>query len=971
MDIKKIPGYELKEEKKLAELNGTGYLLRHIKTGARVLVIENDDENKVFNIAFRTPPVNNKGIPHIMEHSVLCGSKKFPAKDPFVELAKGSLNTFLNAMTYPDKTAYPVASMNAKDLHNLMDVYLDAVFHPNIYTREEIMQQEGWHYEINEDGELEYNGVVYNEMRGAYSASDQQLFRHIQTSLLPNAPYGVDSGGDPEFITGLDREEFIDFHRKYYHPSNSYIYLYGDIDLETELNYIDDEYLSKYEYLKVDSEIPVTSAFEEAVRKEKHYSIAENDEEKDNTFLSYNVVVGDTSDLMLTTAFSVITQVLIDMPGAPLKKALIDAGIGKDVYSSFDDGIRQPILSIVAQNANPSEEEEFVRIIESVLTQQVSNGIDKKAVRAALNLMEFKHKEANFGRFPKGLMYGLDTLNTWLYDDDNAFAVLELNPVFDRLKKALDENYFETLIDEKILKNKHKSRVILIPERGLNAKKDAERKAKLEAYKDSLSKEEIEAIRANMEHLKEYQSEPSTPEELRTIPLLSIEDLGREARKLKNRELMIEQVKVVSHDIFTNGISYISLNFSLNDLPLSDYPYISLLTDVFKYVDTDEHDYGDLTSEINLYTGGIGFSEGVVDIGKEGKSFDAAFTVLLKLLDENLDKGMELVEELLFTSHITDRKRLREIVSETRANLKNDIASSGHTAAAARALAYLTQGALVKDKLDGIDYYEFLSDIDDNFDERIDELCDRLSEVLSKVLYRGGLTISYTSDKSPEEMLTGAVTHLSNRLSTRLSFDKTEEITPAVKNEGFKTASQVQYVATAGNFKREGLEYDGALEVLNVIFSYDYLWINVRVKGGAYGSMCGFSRNGNAYFTSYRDPNLMSTYEIYKKAAEYVEEFDCDERDMTKYIIGAIAKLDVPLTPSAEGSFSYLAYVTGITEEDLKKQRDEVLSCTSEKIRSLKPYVEVLSKGEIICAIGDENRIEEAKDSFMNITEIK
>ena len=971
MELSRLPGYELIEEKRLEELNGTGYLLKHKKTGARVLAVENDDENKVFHIAFRTPPENDKGIPHITEHSVLCGSKKFPAKDPFVELAKGSLNTFLNAMTYPDKTVYPVASMNAKDLHNLMDVYLDAVFHPNIYIKDEIMQQEGWHYELDEKDELIYNGVVYNEMRGAYSSPDQQLFRLIQTSLLPEAPYGVDSGGDPEHIPELTQQEFIDFHKKYYHPSNSYIYLYGAVDFEKELNFIDEEYLSEYDYLEVDSEINKTQPFKEPVRVEECYSIAENDEEEDNTFLSYNVIVGDVDDLKQTTAFNILGQVLVDMPGAPLKKALIDAGIGKDVYSSFDDGIRQPLFSIVAQNANLSDEAEFVRIVEEELQKQVSNGIDKKAIKAALNLLEFKHKEANFGRFPKGLMYGLDTMNTWLYDDAKAFVALELNPVFAELKSLIDTGYYENLIDTGILKNNHKSKVVLIPERGLNAKKDAERKEKLATYKASLSAEEIEAIRANMEHLKAYQSEPSTPEELLTIPLLSIDDIGKKARELNNHESLIEQVKIVSHDVFTNGISYISLNFSIRDISIEDYPYISLLTDVFKYVDTDEHTYGEIASEINLYTGGIGFATIVSERVSADNSYEPQFMVSVKLLDENLDKGMDIMSELLFSSHIDDKKRLKEIVSETRTNMKNDLVSAGHQTSAARAVSYVTKSGRAKEALDGIDYYKFLSELDDHFEERADELCERLKTVLSKVLSRNSLTISYTSDKDPVKMLKDSVTKLSNRLSTRLDFDIEEPAEPEVKNEGFKTASQVQYVATAGNYRDKGLKYNGALNVLSIIFSYDYLWINVRVKGGAYGAMCGYGRTGNSYFTSYRDPNLMSTYEIYGKALDYVKGFDCDERDMTKYIIGAIAKLDTPLTPSAEGTVSYACYVTGVTEEDLQRERDEILACKASSIRELAPYVEAVTASGIICAIGDEKKIEEAKGSFKNIAEIK
>lgn len=968
--IESLKRYSIIEKKELKEVDGIGYVLSHNKTKARVLVIENKDNNKVFNIGFRTPPMDDCGTAHIMEHSVLCGSKKFPVKDPFVELCKGSLNTFLNAMTYPDKTVYPVASLNKTDFHNLMHVYLDAVFYPNIFEKEEIMMQEGWHYEIDDEtGELKYNGVVYNEMKGVYSSPEDQLYRVIQSSLLGHTAYGYESGGDPEYITDLTRERFLEFHDKYYHPSNSYIYLYGDMDAASELDFIDKEYLSKYEYLYVPSELTDEECFKEPVKVEGYYSLAEADEEKDNTYLSYNVVVGSSLDKELCLAFSVIEHALLSAPGAPLKKALIDAGIGKDVFSSYDDGIKQPTFSIIAKNANITDEEKFIEIIESTFSDIVKNGINKKSLQAAINYFEFKHKERNYGRFPKGLMMGLNAFSTWLYDDSKALDLFEMNEVFETLKNKIDTEYFEEIIKKYILDNTHKSYVSLIPKKGLNEEREAKVKAKLQAYKDTLTGNEITEIKAKEEHLKNYQSEPSTPEELETIPMLAISDIDKKARTINNQFSEIEMVEVISHNIFTNGISYVNLNFDITDLEYSKLPKVALLTEIFKYVDTENYTYNELANEINIHTGGIGFNTSITSL-RNLDEYVLHFIVNAKMLDEKIDKAMELIDEILFTSAIDDKKRLMEIIAETRANLKNDMVSSGHTTAAGRALGYISPIGVVKELTEGVDYYKFLADLDDNFEERYETLAQELKETLGEILRRGALTISYTSDKNPKEMLTKSVTALSKKLSTRLAFDITDKKTPEVLNEGFKTASQVQYVATAGNYLKKNLPYTGRLAVLQSIFSYDYLWINVRVKGGAYGCMCSFSRSGNGYFTSYRDPNLMETYEIYKKAAEYVENFEADERDMTKYVIGAISKLDTPLTPSAEGSFSYVAHLMGLTDEELQKDRDDILSADVTGIRALAPYVAAITEGDVICAIGDEKKIENAVSNFKTVVSV-
>ncbi|MBO5425492.1 MAG: insulinase family protein [Lachnospiraceae bacterium] len=965
-----MKAYSLVEKRDLPEVKGTGYVLSHTKTKARVMVIVNEDNNKVFNIGFRTPPSDNTGVPHIMEHSVLCGSKNFPVKDPFVELCKGSLNTFLNAMTYSDKTVYPVASLNKKDFHNLMHVYLDAVFYPNIYDRTEIMMQEGWHYELDEETEeLKINGVVFNEMKGVYSNPEQQLYRIIEASLLPSTAYGYESGGDPVYIPELTQEDFINFHKKFYHPSNSYIYLYGDMDAVAELEFIDREYLSKYDYLDIDSELTTEPGFEEPKKVREYYSLADADKEEDNTYLTYNVSVGNSLDKKLCAAFAVIEHALLVAPGAPLKTALIDAGIGKDIFSSYDDGIKQPNFSIIAKNANEADEDKFIEIIENTLKGLVDNGINKKSLQAAINYFEFKHKEGNFGRFPKGLMLGLNAFNTWLYDDSKALDLFELNQVFDDLKAELDKGYFENLIKTYILENNHKTYAMLLPKKGLNVKREEEEKAKLAAYKTTLTTEEIEDIVAKAKHLEEYQSEPSTPEELESIPLLEIEDIEKKARTLNNSFSEIEMVKVVSHDIFTNGISYINLNFDITDIDCDKYPVVSLLSEIFKYVDTENYSYNELANEINIHTGGIGFTTAVTNCKENGK-YVVQFVVNAKQLDDKIDKAMSLVEEILFTSKLSDKKRLREIIAETRSGLKMDLVSSGHITAAGRAMSYVSPMGVVKELLEGVEYYKYLAELDDNFDDKYEQLVEDLNDVLGQVLRRNALTVNYTSDKKPEDMLKESVTSLSKKLSTRLEFENPKRPELLVLNEGFKTSSQVQYVATAGNFRDKGLEYNSALSVLQTIFSYDYLWLNVRVKGGAYGCMCAFARSGNGYFTSYRDPKLMETYDIYKEAAEYVRSFDADDRDMTKYIIGAISKLDAPLTPSAEGNYSYVAYLMGLTDEDLQRDRDEILNANVEKIRKLAPYIEAIAEGDIICAIGGESKLDAAKDNFKEVLSV-
>lgn len=972
---KKIPSsYEFIFEEKLEDLNGIGTLLVHKKTGARVALIANDDKNKVFSIGFRTPPANSTGVAHIIEHSVLCGSKNFPAKDPFVELAKGSLNTFLNAMTYPDKTVYPIASMNDQDFKNLMHVYMDAVLYPNIYDRKEIFLQEGWHYDLeSEDAELKYNGVVYNEMKGAFSSPESQLFRLIQNSLFPDTAYGVESGGDPEFIPELSYEEFIDFHKTYYHPSNSYIYLYGDMDFEERLNWLDKEYLNQYDRLEVPSEVQMQKGFDVTKEIEAYYSLSEDEDTKENTYLSLNTVIGTTLDKELGLAFQILDYVLLQAPGAPIKQALLDEGIGKDILGSYEDEILQPTFTIIAKNSEESKKEQFISVIRRVLEELGTKGLDEKSLQAAINFYEFKYREADYGQFPKGLMYGLRAMSSWLYDDKKPFLHLKDTTGYAFLKEKIGTGYYEKLIKEYLLENTHNSVVILKPKKGLLAQKEEELKAKLAAYKATLSKEEIRRLVNDTIQLAEYQETPSTKEELEKIPLLTREDIRREVEPLYNTEHDVNGIKVIHHDIYTNKIAYLRLLFRVDDIPKELLPYASLLSFVLGYSDTQNYSYLELSNEVNIHTGGISANVRSFSIKGNTDTYYPVFEFSTKVLYDKMQEAFRLLQEMIHRTKLNDKKRLKEIVDEMKSKLQMHFNSSGHSVAVDRAMSYYSVHGLFKEVTTGIAFYKFIEDLTENFHTKAEEAIEKMKHLLQMIFTRKNLLISITSDSEGyqrfEEKLPDFTDTLLPQVDEKLfaAYD-TSSLKPVCLNEGFKSAMQVQYVARTGNFLKAGFEYTGALKVLKTILSYDYLWINVRVKGGAYGCMCGFSGvDGDAFFTSYRDPNLAETNDIYKRIPEYVKNFSADERDITKYIIGTFSTLDTPLTPQAKGKRSLSMYLAGLTEADLQKERDEVLNVTVSDIQALYKIVQAVLDAGHICVIGNEGKVNDNKDLFKEV----
>lgn len=971
MTIHDLAEYEILDEHRVEDVQSDGFILRHKKSGARIAILSNNDDNKVFYIGFRTPPEDETGVPHIIEHTTLCGSKKFPVKDPFIELAKGSLNTFLNAMTYPDKTVYPVASCNDQDFKNLMDVYLDAVFNPNITKYEEIFKQEGWHYELTgKDDELKINGVVYNEMKGAYSSPDEVLSSQIYRSLFPDNTYSKDSGGNPEYIPKLTYEAYLDFYHKYYHPSNSYIYLYGDMDVVERLEWLDREYLSLYDYKKVNSEINKQPAFDEIKNVEAQYSITMDDSQENKTYLSYNRVVGDTLDEMLYQAFDVLDYALVSSPGAPVKQALIDAGIGDDVYGSYDAGILQPVFSFVAKNANASQADEFESIIENTLKEVVKTGINKEALLAGINSSEFKFREADFGQFPKGLLFGLNCLDGWLFDDMKPFIHLECLGTFAKLRKAVDTDYFEKLIQEYLLDNTHGSSVTVKPKRGLGNEREEALAKELSDYKASLSDEEIKKLIEDTEHLKKYQEEPSSDEDLRKLPMLTRADMKKNAMPFSNIEDELLDVKVVRHDIESNGIDYISFLFDAGDFAQSELGYLGFFTNALGLVSTEKYSYTDLANATNIYTGGISTGTASHPDIKDRNNFVFKFEVKLKVLEKNLDKALELMEQMLLSSDFTDTKRLGELVAQIKARLQANLSSSGHLVAAMRSMSSFSRYALYQDELKGVAFYRSICHIEKELSESPKSVSDKLAAIAKKLFARNRMLISFTGNNeaygnakpSLEKVIAGF-----NKMS---AVGNQAEVHFNTAKEAFIDASQIQYVAKTGDFICEGYEYTGALRLLRIILSYDYLWINVRVKGGAYGCMNTFLRSGESYFVSYRDPNLSDTLDVYDRIPEYIKSFSPDERDMTKYIIGTFSALDTPMNPEAKGSRSLSAYLEGITYEQIQKERNEILNAQPEDIRRLADLVEAVLKKDSICVIGNENMIKESAGLFENVEKL-
>ena len=987
--------YDVVKAEYLEDMECESWLLSHKKTGARIALLPNTDDNKVFYIGFRTPPTNSKGMAHIVEHTVLCGSRDFPVKDPFLSLAKGSLNTFLNAMTYPDKTVYPVASCNDTDFKNLMHVYLDAVFYPNIYREPNIFRQEGWHYEMEDpQGPITINGVVYNEMKGALSSPDDVIARSISGALYPHTPYAVESGGDPRCIPDLSYEEYLDFHRKYYHPSNSYIYLYGDMDMEERLLYLDEAYLSAFDRIQVDSGIPAEPAFKEPVEKEVHYSIMQEEDEAGKSYLSFNLSLApDGLDGTLNLAFKVLDYVLCDAEGAPIRKALRDKGIGEDVYSMLDLGIRQPDYTIIAKNTDVSRKEEFISTIEETLTALAENGIDERALLAGINRFEFNYREASYGFlprdfagrlharsgagfYPKGLIYGLNALDTWLYDDGAAFLNMKEGARFEELRTKIGTGYFEQLIRTHMLDNPHRAIVVMTPQKGMTEKMAAELREKLDAMLADMSMEEREEIIREFASLRKWQETDDSEEDKAKIPMLQREDLGKEAKPYVN---VVEEVpgtagvKLIAHPLPTVGIDYLTFMFDISDLPAKFYPYLGIFKTVLGALDTENYSYSALDQEINIMTGGIGSTVGIYTMDGERDKYRLTMEITGKALDKNVGAVFSLVQEIAMRTKWRSPARIKEVLEEERAGMQAELISAGHVTALMRARSYYSKTGAVMESFSGITGYRTLDRVcrDMLKESEAARIEDILEEMAGYIFRTDHLIVDCTAEEQALPKIRGEIAAFCGALHPGQTgaedlarYGAKYSVQPVRKQEGFTTAGQVQYVCRAGRFDRQGLPYSGAMRVLRVILSYEYLWYKVRMEGGAYGCMTGFSRDGGAFFVSYRDPHLGQTIDVYENAPAFIEEYEADERAMTQAVIGAVGTLDQPMTPPVYGKYSLTGYMTGLTVEKLQKERDELLSCTAEDIRALADSVRAFLDDDCLCVVGSDEIIRAESGRF-------
>jgi len=972
MNLKKgtiYNGFRLDDEQNVNDINSIAQIFYHEKSGARLLYLKNDDDNKVFSITFRTPPEDSTGVAHIVEHSVLCGSRKFPMKEPFVELVKGSLNTYLNAMTFPDKTMYPVASRNEKDFRNLMNVYLDAVFYPNIGKCPETLMQEGWHYELeNQEGEITYKGVVYNEMKGVFSSPDAILDNKIFQSLFPHTAYGVESGGDPDDIPKLTQQQFIDFHEQYYHPSNGYIFLYGDLDILENLKFLDEAYLSSFEKKQVTSQIALQPAFAQKVEYVFDYSIAPTDTKEDKTFMSMDFVLGQATDSEVCLAFQILEYLLLETPAAPLKKVLLEAGLGKDVVGTFVRSILQPTFGIVVTGTNEGEKEKFIQVVDEELKRLVAEGIDKKLIEACINIFEFTLREANYGSRPKGLVYNIKCMDSWLYDE-SPLIHLEYTDILEKIKSALTTNYFEQLIERYLLNNNHQALIILRPKHGLAEEKDAEVRKHLANYKASLSPAEIQSLIEQTAQLKLRQQAVDSPEALATIPLLTLADIETTAEELPLVEKQEMGVPVLFHPLYTNEIAYVSMYFDTRIVPQSQLPYVYLLAEILGKIATEQYDYAELSNEININTGGIGFDVAVYTENSNDEKYLPKFMVKGKSLVGKLPQLFKLFRQIIAHSRFDNSKRIQEIVQETKSNWDMNLFRRGQQLATNRVLSYFSPIAQYNE-IGMLLFYDFIADLEKNFTAKSEELYSNLVMVANLIFNKKNLLISVTVDEDNYMKFKDSLATFVPCLSSEGVTIQNYKFNITQCNEGLMTSGKVQYVVKGANFRKLGYAYHGSLKVLETILRYDYLWTRVRVQGGAYGGFAKFERNGNMVLGSYRDPNLSETLAVYDETPFYLRKFAVDEREMTKYIIGTMSQLDTPLTSSQKGERAANHYIRKISQTNIQEERDEILAVGQTDICKLADLVDAAMQQNYLCVFGNEQKIKENKNIFNHLTSV-
>lgn len=959
-------GFSLLKSEYIVEVNSHAYMFKHLKSGARLLYLANDDENKVFSISFRTPASDDSGVAHILEHSVLCGSKKFPLKEPFVELVKGSLNTFLNAMTFPDKTMYPVASMNDKDFHNLMDVYLDAVFNPRIYENKYLLKQEGWHYSLPQlEDELIYKGVVYNEMKGVYSSPESVLEQASQASLFTDTTYHYESGGHPDAIPELTQEAFEKFHSLYYHPTNSYIYLYGKMDILEQLQFIDQEYLQNYETISVESQIGLQAAFSKTKITNVEYPLSEGEDIKGRSFFSLAFVIGESHEMEKYLALNILDIILVNMPGSPLKQAILDQEIAQDVESNTTSSIRQNVFSIVASGTDADKQDEFVKTIYATLQELATTGIDKKLLESALNIIEFKLREADFGNYPKGLIYNIRVMDTWLYDQC-PLETLRYDLLLEKMRENIKTRYFENFIETYLMDNTHRSLTVLTPCIGLEMERGKVLKAKLKNIKEQASQEKLQQLVSETEQLQAMQEYIDSPEALEKIPLLKLSDIKAEAEKSNYSLEKKAGVEYLYQPAFTNKITYIEGHLAANELPEHLISYLYLLSDLFGQLSIANYSYFDLAQEIALHTGGISFGANVLASEEDADEFVVKLSCNAKVLTSKIGKLQELISEILLTTKFNDKKRLREVINESKTSIEIGLSSQGHVIASSRLSSYFSKAAAFSEQ-GSLNYYYFIRNLSENFEEKFEEIISNLQEVIKYVVKAPKSIWGYSCESEHQGVVLQELQNLNSKLPQHEYSQVQYQLPIKTLNEGIYTPGMVQYVAMGGDFKKKGFQYHGSMRVVETVLRYEYLWTNIRVKGGAYGAMITLRRNGVWQFVSYRDPNLVNTIEVYKQMAAYLESVELSEREVLKYIIGTMSKVDMPISNSAKLSRSITRELLGLTDALVQESRTQILTTTLQDLRASAKVIDSIIQDNYLCVVGSESKIKESSDLFNKI----
>lgn len=906
------------------ELDTTAIIYEHLPTGAEILSLRNNDENKCFGIAFRTPPQDSTGIAHILEHTVLCGSEKYPVKDPFVQLLKGSLQTFLNAFTYPDKTCYPVASTNLKDFHNLVGVYLDAVFKPRITP--DFFMQEGWHYHLEElDHPLEYKGVVYNEMKGVYSSPESVLMEASQQSLFPDTTYGLDSGGKPEIIPQLTYEAFQEFHTTLYHPSNARIVFYGDDPEEQRLQLLSD-YLDTYTKIVPASTIELQPAFAQPKRVTRSYAVSENEPDPTPMF-TLNWVLPSPTTAETHFRFTLLDHILLGTPASPLRKALIESGLGEDLTGGgLETHLKQMVFSVGLKGVQNENLEKAETLIFDTLKQLTTNGIDKQDIEAALNSFEFDLRENNSGGFPRGLALWLKSLNGWIYGADPLELIAFEKPLQQIKTAAQQSGFFEELIRTHFLENNHRSTVTLQPDPNLAAEIETAEEQKLARLKEQMSPEQILEIQQQTKDLLTLQETPDSEAAIATLPLLNRTDLEPTVKSPARQQHTHQDLTILQHPLFTNGILYFDFGINLDVLTKDEIPYTSLLGNLYLEMGTEKEDYSQLSQRIATQTGGIYGTPYTVPHEKQNESV-LRFFIRGKCMLSKTDELLAIYADILLRPRFDNAERFKQIVLEHKADIESSVIPRGHSAVMTRLKAHDHPAHTITEQIGGIDALFFARQLLQEIETNWPAVEKRLHTIHQKLISKNGLLINITADAAALKSIIPKIEQFAAQLPTASATPTKRTTQPYPASEALLVPSRINFVGAAANLYTHGYQLHGSSLVITRYLQTAWLWEKIRVQGGAYGGMCAFDqRSGTFSFASYRDPNLEESIWVYQQTGQFLQDLKLDEAELTRALIGAIGQLDSHLLPDANALTSTKRYLIGYTDEQRQQFRDQVLS---------------------------------------------